>query len=120
MVGVDQLQYNRLICNALPYTNALYEQTVGRLDRHGQDNDVDVFVILASVGVFPYDKEVKWKIIQYKRTLTDCVVEEMRNFDNTERTERATRAVEYFCIEFGCLDVFTPWSGLTNTITILY
>jgi len=76
-VGVDQLQYgcNRLIWNALPYTNALYEQTIGRLDRHGQDGDVDVFVILASIGGFQYDKEIKWKLIQDKRTLTDSVVD---------------------------------------------
>lgn len=76
-VGVDQLQYgcDRLIWNMLPYTNALYEQTIGRLDRNGQKKDVDVFVILASIGGFPYDKEIKWKTIQDKRTLTDCVVD---------------------------------------------
>jgi hypothetical protein len=76
-VGVDELQHgcNRLIINALPYTNALYEQVIGRVDRNGQAKDVDVFVILASIGGFPYDKEIKWKLIQEKRTLTDCVVD---------------------------------------------
>ena len=76
-VGVDELQHgcNRLIFNTLPYTNALYEQVIGRVDRNGQDKDVDIFVILGSIDGLPYDKEIKWKIIQDKRTLTDCVVD---------------------------------------------
>jgi SNF2 family DNA or RNA helicase len=51
-VGVDELQYdcNRLIFNTLPWTHAQYEQLIGRLDRIGQDKDVDVFVIKASIG----------------------------------------------------------------------
>jgi superfamily II DNA or RNA helicase len=76
-VGVDELQRccNRIIFNTLPWTNALYEQIIGRVDRIGQDKGVDIFVILASIGGFPYDKEIKWKTIQDKRTLTDCVVD---------------------------------------------
>lgn len=76
-VGVDELQYecNRLIFNTLPYTHAQYEQLIGRLDRIGQDKDVDVFVIKASIGGFPYDEEIKWKRIQFKRSLADCAID---------------------------------------------
>jgi hypothetical protein len=76
-VGVDGLQKicNRLIINTLPWTNAQYQQLVGRLVRKGQIKDVvHVHVIKASIGGYPYD-ELKWKRIQFTRTLADCAVD---------------------------------------------
>jgi superfamily II DNA or RNA helicase len=76
-VGVDELQYvcNRIIFNTLSWTHAQHEQTIGRLARNGQDKDIDIFIIKASIGGFPYD-DWKWrKKIQEKRKLADCVVD---------------------------------------------
>ena len=76
-VGVDKLQHicNRLIINTLPWTNAQYQQLLGRLVRMGRFRDiVHVYVIKAGIGGYPYD-EFKWKRIQYKRTLADCAVD---------------------------------------------
>jgi Hypothetical methyltransferase/Helicase conserved C-terminal domain len=76
-VGVDGLQHicNRLIINTLPWTNAQYQQLVGRLVRKGQIRDVvHVYLIKASIGGYQYD-DLKWKRIQFKRTLADCAVD---------------------------------------------
>ena len=76
-VGVDRLQHicNRLIINTLPWTNAQYQQLLGRIVRMGQTKDVvHVYVIKASIAGYPYD-ELKWKRIQFKRTLADCAVD---------------------------------------------
>ena len=76
-VGVDGLQHicNRLIINTLPWTNAQYQQLLGRLVRKGQIRDVvHVYLIKASVGGYQYD-ELKWKRIQFKRTLADCAID---------------------------------------------
>jgi hypothetical protein len=76
-VGVDGLQHicNRLIINTLPWTNAQYLQLLGRLVRKGQIRDVvHVYLIKASIGGYLYD-ELKWKRIQFKRTLADCAVD---------------------------------------------
>ena len=76
-VGVDGLQHicNRLIINTLPWTNAQYQQLLGRLVRKGQIRDVvHVYVIKASIGGYQYD-EFKWKRIQFKRTFADCAVD---------------------------------------------
>lgn len=76
-VGVDGLQHicNRLIINTLPWTNAQYQQLLGRLVRKGQIRDVvHVYLIKASIGGYEYD-ELKWKRIQFKRTLADCAVD---------------------------------------------
>ena len=76
-VGVDRLQHicNRLIINTLPWTNAQYQQLLGRLVRMGQIRDVvHVYIIKASIGGYQYD-ELKWKRIQFKRTLSDCAVD---------------------------------------------
>jgi SAM-dependent methyltransferase len=76
-VGVDGLQHicNRLIINTLPWTNAQYQQLIGRLVRKGQIRDVvHVYLIKASIGGYQYD-ELKWKRIQFKRTLADCAVD---------------------------------------------
>jgi uncharacterized protein YutD len=76
-VGVDELQWgcNRLIFNTPPWTNAQYEQIIGRLDRKGQNKDVDVFIIKASIEGDPYDERIKWTKIRNKRTLTDSVID---------------------------------------------
>ena len=76
-VGVDGLQHicNRLIINTLPWTNAQYQQLLGRLVRKGQIRDVvHVYVIKARVSGYPYD-QLKWNRIQFKRTLADCAVD---------------------------------------------
>ena len=76
-VGVDGLQHicNRLIINTLPWTNAQYQQLIGRLVRKGQIRDVvHVYLIKASIGGYQYD-DLKWKRIQFKRTLADCAVD---------------------------------------------
>jgi hypothetical protein len=76
-VGVDGLQHicNRLIINTLPWTNAQYQQLIGRLVRKGQIRDVvNVYLVKASIGGYQYD-ELKWKRIQFKRTLADCAVD---------------------------------------------
>jgi superfamily II DNA or RNA helicase len=76
-VGVDGLQHicNRLIINTLPWTNAQYQQLIGRLVRKGQIRDVvHVYLVKASIGDYQYD-ELKWKRIQFKRTLSDCAVD---------------------------------------------
>jgi superfamily II DNA or RNA helicase len=82
-VGVDGLQHicNNLIINTLPWTNAEYQQLVGRLIRKGGRTDsVNIFIIKAkfidqlSSNEFGYD-ENKWKRILNKRTLADCAVD---------------------------------------------
>ena len=95
-VGVDELLCccNRIIFNTLPCTNALYEQIIGRVDRIGQDKDVDVFVILASIGGYPYDKKIKWKTIQDKRTLTDCAVDGVLPKKDSATTHALKRRAE--------------------------
>lgn len=76
-VGVDGIQHvcNRLIINTLPWTNAQYQQLIGRLVRKGQIRDVvHVYLVKASIGGYQYD-DLKWKRIQFKRTLADCAVD---------------------------------------------
>jgi superfamily II DNA or RNA helicase len=76
-IGVDGLQHicNRLIVNTLPWTNAQYQQLLGRLVRKGQIRDVvHVYVVKASISGYPYD-QLKWNRIQFKRTLADCAVD---------------------------------------------
>ena len=75
--GVDGLQHicNRLIINTLPWTNAQYQQLLGRLVRKGQIRDVvHVYIVKANVNGYPYD-QLKWNRIQFKRTLADCAVD---------------------------------------------
>jgi superfamily II DNA or RNA helicase len=82
--GVDGLQHicNRLIINTLPWTNADYEQILGRLERIDQKHDVNVFVIRASIIIrhgnqnltWNYDELFKWNRILFKRSLADCAI----------------------------------------------
>ena len=76
-VGVDGLQHicNRLIINTLPWTNAQYQQLLGRLVRKGQIRDVvHVCLVKADISGYPYD-QLKWNRIEFKRTLADCAVD---------------------------------------------
>ena len=67
-----------LIINSLPWTNARYQQLIGRLVRIGQNNKVNVIIVLASFKIgnkrYEYDRK-KWNRIEYKRTLADCAVD---------------------------------------------
>ena len=76
--GIDGLQEvcSNLIFNTLPWTNALYQQIIGRIVRTGQDENktVKVHHIIASIGGFPYD-EGKLLRLHYKETLADCAVD---------------------------------------------
>jgi helicase-like protein len=58
--GVDGLQHicNNLIINTLPWTNAQYQQLVGRLVRKGSKIDfVNVYIIKANINGFEYDDD---------------------------------------------------------------
>jgi superfamily II DNA or RNA helicase len=64
-----------LIINTLPWTNAQYQQLLGRLVRKGQIRDVvHVYIVKADINGYPYD-QLKWSRIQFKRTLADCAVD---------------------------------------------
>jgi hypothetical protein len=79
-IGIDGLQNvcNRLIINSLPWTNARYQQLIGRLIRTGQIYKVNVIIVLASLKYgnkkYEYDRK-KWNRIEYKKTLADCAVD---------------------------------------------
>ena len=79
-IGIDGLQNvcNRLIINSLPWTNARYQQLIGRLIRTGQNYKVNVIIVLASLKIrnkrYEYDRK-KWNRIEYKKTLADCAVD---------------------------------------------
>ncbi len=80
-IGVDGLQTvcNKLIINCLPWTNARYQQLIGRLIRIGQKMDsVKVIIVKASLKLgtkrYEYDQK-KWNRIEYKRTLAYCAVD---------------------------------------------
>ena len=56
----------------LPWTNAQYQQILGRLIRKGQISDVvHVYIAKTKVSGYSYD-ELKWNRIQFKRTLAEC------------------------------------------------
>ena len=96
-IGIDGLQKvcNRLIINSLPWTNARYQQLIGRLVRPGQiHNKVKVVIILASLKIkenkYEYDRR-KWNRIQYKKTLADCAVDGILPEKNLVTREQAHR-----------------------------
>lgn len=67
----------------LPWTNAQYQQILGRLIRKGQISDVvHVYIVKAKVSGYPYD-ELKWNRIQFKRTLSECA-EDNESSNNNE------------------------------------
>jgi hypothetical protein len=80
--GVDGLQHacNRLIFLSLPWSNAEYEQVVGRLWRHGSPFG-KIQVIIPQVllrrreaGHWSWDEE-RYMCIKRKKTLTDAVLD---------------------------------------------
>ncbi|MDC1300021.1 DEAD/DEAH box helicase family protein, partial [bacterium] len=80
-VGYDGLQHvcNRMIYAGLPWTNAMFDQTNGRIWRQGQKKKkVDIVVLL---GVVKYPKtdwswdKMKLNNIKFKRTIADCVLD---------------------------------------------
>jgi hypothetical protein len=78
VVGKDGLQKvcDNIIINTLPWTNAAYQQLIGRLVRTGQTkNTIKVHIIKAKLNSYPYDERMKWNRIIYKRTLADCAVD---------------------------------------------
>jgi hypothetical protein len=94
-VGVNGLQKrtNRLIINTLPWTNAGYQQLIGRLIRYGQKKEkVDVFIIRASLNGWRYDEQFKWARILVKKTLAECVVDGVIPRKHLVSPETATKA----------------------------
>jgi hypothetical protein len=57
---------NNIIINTLPWTNAQYQQLVGRLIRRGQSKTVKIHIIKARLNGYPYDERMKWNRIVYK------------------------------------------------------
>ena len=94
-VGVNGLQWrtNRLIINTLPWTNANYQQLIGRLIRYGQKKEkVDVFIIRASLDGWKYDEQFKWGRILIKKTIAECAVDGIIPEKHLVSAETATRA----------------------------
>ena len=94
-VGVNGLQWrtNRLILNTLPWTNANYQQLIGRLIRYGQKKEkVDVFIIRASLDGWRYDEQFKWKRILIKKTIAECAVDGIIPRKHLVSAETATKA----------------------------
>jgi len=94
-VGVNGLQWrtNRLIINTLPWTNANYQQLIGRLIRYGQKKDkVDVFIIRASLNGWRYDEQFKWARILVKKTIAECAVDGIIPRKHLVSPETATKA----------------------------
>ena len=93
-VGVNGLQWrtNRLIINTLPWTNANYQQLIGRLIRYGQKKEkVDVFIIRASLDGWLYDQQFKWGRILIKKTIAECAVDGIIPEKNLVSAETATQ-----------------------------
>jgi hypothetical protein len=78
--GLDGLQRvcNRIVMLCLPWTSAGYEQVIGRLRRQGQTKQVEVIIPQVTLEcdgeVWSWD-ELRMGCIEYKRTLSDCVLD---------------------------------------------
>src|SRR5207244_3374367 len=88
---------NRLVIASLPWTNAEYEQLVGRINRQGQDSEVEVLIpqieyreIGGRERVWSRD-QVRMQIITRKRTLMDCVIDGVIPTRDIESDRRKTR-----------------------------
>ncbi len=79
--GVNGLQYvcRKLIINALPWTNAEYEQLVGRLFRQGSKFDKVEVIIPVTFAMVNGQRwsycESKLQRIQYKKSIADAAVD---------------------------------------------
>ena len=94
-VGVNGLQWrtNRLIINTLPWTNANYQQLIGRLIRYGQKAEkVDVYIIRVSLDGWRYDEQFKWRRILIKKTIAECAVDGVIPRKHLVSPETATKA----------------------------
>ena len=95
-IGIDGLQKvcNRLIINSLPWTNARYQQLIGRLIRTGQiHNKVNVIIILASYKRLEKKDTnmIEKNGIEYniKKLLADCAVDGVLPEKNLVTPEQA-------------------------------
>ena len=70
------LQYggNKMVFLSLPWSLELYEQTVGRIHRGGQDKDVWVYVMLTNKTI---DERI-WAALADKRAISDIALEELK------------------------------------------
>lgn len=94
-VGVNGLQYrtNRLIINTLPWTNAAYQQLIGRFIRYGQKAEkVHIFIIRVSLGGWRYDEQFKWRRILVKKTIAECAVDGIIPKKHLVSPETATKS----------------------------
>ncbi len=79
--GVDGLQHvcNKLIINCLPWTNAEYEQLVGRLYRQGSKSSAIEVVIPVTFAMVNGERwsycESKLNRLQYKKSIADAAVD---------------------------------------------
>jgi hypothetical protein len=70
------LQYggNKMVFLSLPWSLELYEQTVGRIHRGGQEKDVWVYVMLTNKTI---DERI-WAALADKRAISDIALEELK------------------------------------------
>lgn len=79
--GVNGLQYvcNKLIINSLPWTNAEYEQLVGRLYRQGSNFDKVRVIIPVTFAMIKGERwsycESKLHRLEYKKSIADAAVD---------------------------------------------
>jgi SNF2 family DNA or RNA helicase len=59
---------------SLPWSLELYEQTIGRIHRSGQTNDVWVYVLLTNHTI---DERI-WAALADKRRVSDLALEELK------------------------------------------
>ena len=59
---------------SLPWSLELYEQTVGRIHRGGQERDVWVYVMLTNKTI---DERI-WAALADKRAISDIALEELK------------------------------------------
>ena len=71
------LQYggNKMVFLSLPWSLELYEQTVGRIHRGGQERDVWVYVMLTNKTI---DERI-WAALADKRAISDIALEELKS-----------------------------------------
>jgi len=99
--GVDGLQdiCDRIIISSLPWTNAGYQQLVGRVYRKGQKKKVDIFRLLVYVtdpetGEERSNDRRRMQIIENKETIADAVLDGSIGRDAEEKItqKKAKRA----------------------------
>lgn len=66
---------NKMVFLSLPWSLELYEQTIGRIHRGGQERDVWVYVMLTNKTI---DERI-WAALADKRAISDVALEELKN-----------------------------------------